>query len=199
MSLLTMRQPTLLCYQLHGRPSFPNSFHDLFRSLVSEALHPPAVCPRSQKRTYGGLIMIALTFAESVVRIRVRRRIVSVHVQRRQVRIVRVVATTEATHDGKVQPPCSTMTDSPCRLCASTSPHPATPIRMCCRNVAWFSVFGRQHLCLMRDGALRARLRRGCAPHFPSREQAHPFSGVGIAVPVRLTPRFDNRCRKRSS
>jgi len=42
---------------------------------------------------------MAYSFAERVVRIRIRRRIVSVHRQRRQVRIVSVITTPEPAHD----------------------------------------------------------------------------------------------------
>ena len=74
-----------------------------------------------QSRAY---IFLSVSVAEADVRIRVRGRIVRVHRQRRQVRVVSVVAAQEATNR-----PVSTAAFS---FCHRTQPHQlaATPIRM---------------------------------------------------------------------
>ena len=56
------------------------------------------------------MLFIGLIVAEREVRVRVRGRVVSVNVQRRQVRIVSVVAAAESAHKGTVQLPYCNLT-----------------------------------------------------------------------------------------
>ena len=74
-----------------------------------------------QSRAY---IFLSVSVAEADVRVRIRGRIVAVHRQRRQIRVVSVVAAQEATNR-----PVSTAALS---FCHRTQPHQlaATPIRM---------------------------------------------------------------------
>ena len=121
MSRLTMRQPTLsFAIHLHGRLVVLAPFPYLFGSLRQPGSAPASSC---SGQAIEGLYLIGVSCAEPDVRVRVRGRVVSVHRQRGQVRVVRVVTATEATH----QPgQCS-------RLIIpknSTSPATATPIRL---------------------------------------------------------------------
>ena len=61
---------------MHGRISFLNSFPDLFRSHISEALHLPF---HTQVEVIKDLLFLSVIVAERVVRIRIRRRVVTVH------------------------------------------------------------------------------------------------------------------------
>ena len=64
-------------------------------SIVSEALHPPLWLQVTTARAYRGYCYV--TVAEADVRVRIRGRVVSVHRQRGQVRVVSVVAAPETT------------------------------------------------------------------------------------------------------
>ena len=113
---------------LRGRLWLLTTFHALFRSPASARLCTCLFMLRSSNR---GLIWTSrrrnrlvhcVSVAEADVRVRVRGRVVSVDVQRRQVRVVRVVTTAKTAH----QRQCS-------RLIVpknSTSPATATPIRL---------------------------------------------------------------------
>ena len=82
----------------------PNTFLLTCSALyVSEALHLPLWSQVKTARAY--IHLFCTIFAEADVRVRVRGRVVSVHRQRGQVRVVRVVTATEATHQPSVQPP----------------------------------------------------------------------------------------------
>ena len=124
-----------LCYCLHGRLVVLAPFLCVVPlSIVSEALHLPLHAHVKQSRAYwflmaGGsedswLSGLASSVAAADVRVRVRGRIVSVHRQRGQVRVVSVVAAPEATDR-----PYSAAALS---FCERTQPHQlaATPIRL---------------------------------------------------------------------
>lgn len=96
---------------LRGRLVVLAPFPALFRSPASARLCTCLFMLRSSNR---GLMWTSrrrnrlahcVSVAEADVRVRVRGRVVSVDVQRRQVRIVSVVTATEATHQPSVQPP----------------------------------------------------------------------------------------------
>ena len=75
----------------------PNTFSLTCSALyVSEALHLPLHAQVKQLRAY--VFRYCVSVAEADVRVRVRVRIVSVHRQRRQVRVVSVVAAAETTN-----------------------------------------------------------------------------------------------------
>ena len=84
--------------------------------------------------------LLGALVAEPDVRVRVRGRIVRVDVQRRQVRVVHVVATAEPAH-GTVQLPCCPLDGCVGNTTYRTQPHQlaATPIRLPCRRLAWIS------------------------------------------------------------
>ena len=71
-------------------------FMRCFALFVSEALHLPLHAQVKQSRTY--VFRYCVTVAEADVRVRVRGRVVRVHRQRRQVRVVSVVTAEKATN-----------------------------------------------------------------------------------------------------
>ena len=86
-----------LCYYLHGRLVVLAPFPALFRSPSSARLCTCLFMLRSkQSRAY--MFRYCVSVAEADVRVRVRGRVVSVHVQRRQVRVVSVVAAAKTTN-----------------------------------------------------------------------------------------------------
>ena len=94
------------------------------------------ICPwDSRSLSLGTYIFIGVSCAESDVRVRVRGRIVRVNVQRRQVRVVGVVAAPKTAHKRK------------CSCLISTLPATGTPISVCCWSLARICR-GTQHLSL---------------------------------------------------
>ena len=97
-------------------------FPSLFRSPSSARLCTCLFGCRSQPRGLIGFVCVSV--AEADVRVRVRGRVVSVHRQRGQVRIVRVVAAAETTN--------RRISAAALSFCERTQPHQlaATPIRL---------------------------------------------------------------------
>lgn len=145
-----------------------------------------------------GLIILALLVAEGVVRVRVRGRIVTVQRKRRQVRVVGVIATAKTTHRRDSAAALSFF------LKNSTSPPSATPIRMCCRRMAWISVFqSQQHHGSYRESALRRGFVGALSGHlsfrFRLRSPYVPFVAWACVSDFSHRQPHDNRCRRRSS
>ena len=109
---------------LRGRLVVLAPFPALFRSPASARLCTCLFMLRSkQSRAY--MFRYCVTVAEADVRVRVRGRVVSVHRQRRQVRVVSVVATAKAT-DRRISAAALS-------FCERTQPHhlTGTPIPLC--------------------------------------------------------------------
>ena len=112
-----------LCYCLHGRLVVLTPFHCVVPlSIVSEALHLPLWLQVTTARAYRDYCCVSV--AEADVRVRVRGRVVSVHRQRGQVRVVSVVAAAETTN--------RRISAAALSFCHRTQPHQfaATPIRL---------------------------------------------------------------------
>ena len=124
-------QPTLtFAIHLHGRLVVLAPFPYLFRSLRQRGSAPASSCSGLSNR---GLISYCVSVAEADVRVRVRGRVVSVHRQRGQVRVVRVVAAAEATNrrdSAAAFLSCMSLCHSDCSK-NSTSPPAGTPIPAC--------------------------------------------------------------------
>ena len=108
---------------LRGRLVVLAPFPALFRSLRQRGSAPASSC---SGLSMGGLICCCwLIVAEADVRVRVRGRVVSVHRQRGQVRVVSVVATAETTN--------RRISAAALSFCERTQPHhlTGTPIPLC--------------------------------------------------------------------
>lgn len=109
---------------LRGRLMVLAPFPALFRSPASARLCTCLFMLRSkQSRAY--VFRYCVSVAEADVRVRVRGRIVRVHRQRRQVRVVSVVATAETTN--------RRISAAALSFCERTQPHQltGTPIPLC--------------------------------------------------------------------
>ena len=113
----------IICYSLARSAGGLSTFSILVPLSTSARLCTCLFMLRSkQSRAYCSVccyvITTCATFAEPDVRVRIRGRVVRVDVQRRQVRVRSVVTTEETAHQRQ------------CSRLFSTSPSPATPIRV---------------------------------------------------------------------
>lgn len=213
---LTMWQPTLT-FTTVVRSAGGLSTFSCVVSLSSSARLCTCLLLLRSKHWRAYVFRYCVTVAETEVRVRVRWRIVTVHVQRGQIRVVSVVATDEPT--GRPHSAAAFLFMSPLswRRIKELNLTSSRLLRFTCPVGGWhgFLLHRRQDLAstsiidftvgglLRASAACAARLRLSLS--LRSRGGAQPlwaaqFSSSRFALLcIRLSPRCGNRCRNRGS
>jgi len=149
-----------LCYFMHGRlVVLAPCLCVVPLSIVSEALHLPLWLQVTTARAYRGYCCVSV--AEADVRVRVRGRVVSVHRQRGQVRVVSVVAAAETTN--------RRISAAALSFCERTQPHhlTGTPIPLC-------ALVGGMDFCFNDVAPHLHTMPAKCCMGFTRQKRGHP-------------------------